>query len=109
MPHRRSAMKRTRADRRARTRAHAKLVRDRDRLARLEPGGSPERPIAIVSPAQVDVMAAARPCPLCDGPLRLEAHVASTSGGLRRRVAHVACTACGTRREIYFALREILQ
>ncbi len=101
-------MKRTRSDRRAQTRVHAKLVRDRERLARLAPGGSPERPIAIVSPAQVDVMAAARPCPLCDGPLRLEAHVASTSGGLRRRVAHVVCTACGSRRAVYFELREVL-
>jgi len=97
-----------RAARRARARGHTKLVRDLERLARLAPGGSPERAIALESPAQVEVSAAARPCPLCGGPLRVDAHTASTSGGLRRRVAHVACTACGIRRALYFVLPERL-
>jgi hypothetical protein len=79
-------------------------VRDLDGLARLEQGGSPERPIEIASPAQVDVMAGARACPLCGGPLRLEEHAARTLGGTRLRVARVACTACGKRRSIYFRL-----
>jgi len=95
-----------RAARRARARTQGKLVRDLERLARLAPGGSPERPVALESPAQVEVVAAARPCPLCGGSLRVDTHTASTSGGLRRRVAQVACTACGIRRALYFVLRE---
>jgi hypothetical protein len=94
----------TRALRRARGRAHEKLVRDLERLARLEPGGAPDHPIDVVSPAQVDVMAEARPCPLCQGSLRLLEHTAATVDGVRLRVAHLACTACGVRRQMYFRL-----
>jgi hypothetical protein len=92
--------------RRARARVHEKLVRDLERLARLEPGGSPERPLPIDSPAVIDVRAVAKPCPLCDGPLRLEDHGAAEIAGARLRVATVACTQCGTRRSLYFRLGE---
>ncbi len=95
-----------RALRRAREREHQKLARDLDRLAHLEPGGSPERPIEIVSPAQVEVMALARPCPLCGGSQRLEEHAAVTLGEARRRIARMVCAVCGTRRAIYFSLIE---
>jgi hypothetical protein len=93
-----------RAARRLRGRAHAALVRDLERLARLQPGGTPERPLEIDSPARVEVIAASGACPLCEGPLRLAAHTAETVHGVRLRVAHVACTACGTGRALYFRL-----
>lgn len=96
--------KRGRGERRLRARAHERLVRDLERLARREPGGAPDRPIAIDSPAVVEVRALARACPLCGGSLRLEAHTAETIDGARLRVAAVACTTCGTRRSIYFRL-----
>ena len=92
--------------RRARGRAAEKLARDRERLAQLEPGGAADRPIDVASPAQVDVIAEARPCPLCEGPLRLREHAAVTVDGVRLRAAHVACTACGIRRQMYFRLSE---
>jgi hypothetical protein len=95
-----------RGGRRARGRVHEKLVRDLERLARLEPGGSPQRPLAIDSPAVVELRAVAKPCPLCDGPLRLEDHAAAEIDGVRLRVATVACTQCGTRRSLYFRLGE---
>ena len=95
-----------RALRRARGRAQEKLARDRERLARLETGGAADRPIDVVSPAQVDVIAEARPCPLCEGPLHLREHTAATVDGVRLRVAHLACTACGIRRQMYFRLSE---
>ena len=79
-------------------------MRDLDRLAAVEQGGSPERPIAIDSPALVDVRAVAKPCVLCEGPLRLEEHAAEEIDGVRLRVASVACTQCGTQRSIYFRL-----
>jgi len=81
-------------------------VRDRERLARLEPGGAPARPLPIDSPVLVELRAVARPCPLCGGALRLDGHAAARVDGVRLRVATVACTMCGTRREIYFRLVE---
>jgi hypothetical protein len=98
--------KRERGVRRERARLHENLVRDLERLARLEPGGSPDRPIVIDSPAVVDVRALAKPCPLCAGPLRLEEHAATEIDGVRLRVAAVACTQCATRRSLYFRLQE---
>lgn len=92
--------------RRLRAREQEKLVHDLERLARLEPGGSPERPIVIDSPAIVDVRAEGKDCPLCGGSLKLEEHAAETFDGARLRVARVACTTCGVKREIYFRLDE---
>jgi cytosine/adenosine deaminase-related metal-dependent hydrolase len=81
-------------------------VRDLERLARLAPGGAPERAIAVDTPPLVDLTAVARPCPLCAGSLRLDEHAAETIDGARLRVAHVTCTSCGIARAIYFRLRE---
>jgi hypothetical protein len=92
--------------RRARARAHEQLVRDIERLAQLEPGGSPGRPLPVASPAVVDVVAAAKPCPLCGGALRLDAHEAEKVDGVRLRVARVTCATCGTRRAFYFSLSQ---
>jgi hypothetical protein len=99
-----AAGKKRRTARRRRDRLHEKLARDLDRLARLEPGGAPERPLPIASPAVVDVLAVAKPCPLCGGPLRLEDHAAVEIDGTRLRVASVACTLCRARRALYFRL-----
>jgi hypothetical protein len=93
-----------RALRRARSRTHATLVRDLERLAQLAPGGSPGRPIDIASPAQLEPIALATACPLCNGSLRLEEHVAETVDGVRLRVAAVNCVQCGVRRRLYFRL-----
>jgi hypothetical protein len=79
-------------------------VRDLERLAALEPGGTPDHPIEVDTPAVIDVMAEQKPCPLCEGALRLLEHAAETIDGERLRVAHVTCTSCGIPREIYFRL-----
>jgi hypothetical protein len=97
-----------RGERRLRARAHEQLVRDLERLARLAPGGAPDRPRPIDSPALVDVIATATPCPLCEGVFRLDQHASETRDGVRLRVARVACTACGVRRELWFRLAETL-
>jgi hypothetical protein len=94
--------------RRERGRLHEKLVRDLEALARLEPGGAPDRPLLVDSPVVVDLRAVAKPCPLCEGPLRLEEHAATEIDGARLRVATVACTQCGARRSLYFRLDESL-
>ncbi|TMA52567.1 MAG: hypothetical protein E6J75_16665 [Deltaproteobacteria bacterium] len=90
--------------RRQRAREQARLVRDQERLARLQPGGAPERPLQVESPAQVDVVATASPCPLCGGTLRLEEHAAERVGGVSLRVARLRCTRCGISRSRYFRL-----
>ena len=88
--------------------AQRQHVRDLERLARLAPGGAPDRPIAVDTPPLVDVMAEARPCPLCEGSLRLNEHTAEIIDGERLRVARVTCTRCGIARAIYFRLAGIL-
>ena len=97
-----------RRTRRARARAQTKLVRDQERLARLQPGGEPGRPLTVDSPAQIEIIAAASPCPLCGGTLRLDEHAAETAGTVRLRVARLTCTACRTPRDIWFRLAAAL-
>jgi hypothetical protein len=97
---------RKRTQRRAADRAGKKLVADLERLASLAPGGAPDRPILVTSPAEVEVLARATPCPVCEGELRPVEHTAETIGGARLRVAKTVCAACGRRREIYFQLKQ---
>jgi hypothetical protein len=98
--------RRSRRERRAQARERAELVRDLEKLARLEPGGGPDRPLVVESPAQVEVMATSRPCPLCQGALRLVEHAAETIDRARLRIARLTCTACGVPRARYFRLDE---
>jgi hypothetical protein len=93
-----------RAARRAQSRTDAKLLRDLERLAQLQPGGSPAHPLELSSASQVEVRARATPCPLCEGPLRLEEHAAEVHGAARLRVARMVCGRCGARRTLYFRL-----
>jgi hypothetical protein len=93
---------------RARRRAQQEHVRDLERLARLAPGGAPDRPLDVDTPPLVDVIAGTTHCPLCEGEFRLDEHAAETIDGARLRVARVTCKRCGIAREIYFRLRETL-
>jgi DNA-directed RNA polymerase subunit RPC12/RpoP len=93
-----------RAVRREAERSALKLARDRERLAALEAGGSPERPIELASASQVEGTARSTPCARCGGEVRVEEHLAETIGGARLRVVHVACPACGYKRPMYFRL-----
>ncbi|MEZ4297078.1 MAG: hypothetical protein R3B70_19085 [Polyangiaceae bacterium] len=95
---------RKRSARRAGDRAQEKLSRDLEKLAKAAPGGSPERPIVVSSPSEVEVHAAGMPCPICQSGVRVEEHRAETIGGIRLRVAAVACSFCRARREVYFQL-----
>jgi hypothetical protein len=89
-----------RAERRELARQAVKDAKDRERLARLAPGGTPERPIEVVSASLVDVQARSMRCPLCSGTLRLDEHAAER--GLR--VARVTCTMCLAPRAIWFRI-----
>jgi len=95
---------RSRARRRETERAGRALARDLERLAALEPGGAPERPVSVGSPAQIEVIAAHRPCPLCRGTLHVAEHAATSHAGVRLRVVRARCTRCGVQRSIWFTL-----
>ena len=97
---------RSRAPKRSSAIAARRLARDRARLARIAEGGTPERPIVVESPAEVEVVAAA-PCPLCDAAVRVVAHDAVTAGGERLRVARTVCSSCRAERSVFFALRPV--
>jgi hypothetical protein len=93
-----------RAERRAQARLATKDIRDRERLATLEPGGSPDRPIEIVSASLVEPKARDLPCVICGGAVHLDDHTARTIDGLALRLAHVRCPSCSYARAIYFLI-----
>jgi len=96
--------KRNRTLRRAEDRAQQKLAGDLEKLALLAPGGSPDRALTITSPSEVEVLARARRCPICQGELRLDEHAAETVAGVRLRIARMVCAVCRRKRAIYFQL-----
>ncbi len=94
----------SRSERRAGERAARKDLRDRARLAELEPGGAPQRPLAVSTASLVEPTARGLRCPLCEGALQLEEHAAETVGGVSLRVARTRCVRCGAPRAIWFRI-----
>jgi hypothetical protein len=82
-----------------------RLHGEREQLARVVEGGTPARPIDVESPVEVDAIAAATPCPICDRSQTLLSHDAVVIDGERLRLARVACVWCRKERSIYFRLR----
>ena len=99
---------RARTERRVRERAARELVRDRQRLAALSPGGAPARPIAVPSAAVIPLRARATPCPLCDGALRIEHERAGMHEGRLLHAAEVSCGRCGVARTLWFEVAPAL-
>jgi hypothetical protein len=93
-----------RNERRAAARDADKLARDREKLARLEPGGAPERPVDVESASQIEPHALAMRCLRCDGANRLVEHAAETVDGARLRAARMACARCGAPRTLWFRI-----
>ena len=77
-----------------------KLVRDREKLAALSPGGSPDHPIQVESTAVIEVRAGAMPCHQCESEVRVGEH--RVEDGLR--VVAISCTRCAAKRELWFRL-----
>jgi hypothetical protein len=95
------------AERRKAERAAAKLVRAKERLAELEPGGSPARAIAVESASVVEAHARSLHCHQCGGAVRVDEHLAIDRGGERLREARVVCATCGARRSLYFMIARL--
>lgn len=97
-----------RAARRAAARADDKLARARERLAALEAGASPDRPIEVPTASVVEPTARSMPCPRCGAARRVDEHAAVVVGDRRLRVARVHCPACGASGQIWFRLGTVL-
>lgn len=94
-----AAKKRARTERRQLDRDVAKLIEAREKLARLEAGGEPSRPIEVPSASVVETRALdARRCLACEGALRVHEHRAARD----LREVELACKQCGRRRILWF-------
>ncbi|GAB4215462.1 MAG: hypothetical protein OHK0013_41070 [Sandaracinaceae bacterium] len=94
--------KRPRTARREAERALQKLADARAKLARMQPGGDPARPIEVVSASVIESRAESLPCARCEGALRVHEHrVASGPCGTLREV-ELRCKRCGTPRVLWF-------
>jgi uncharacterized C2H2 Zn-finger protein len=85
-----------------------KLMRERERLFLLTPGGSAERPLTVESASVVDTRARSLRCPRCDGEHELLEHKAVMVAGERLREALLRCRRCGSGRSLFFRLEERL-
>ena len=101
MLHPGAVIRRKRTEQRERARAMRKLVRDREKLAALSPGGSEQRPIHVTSAAVVEVRVRHLTCPQCDGEYRILEHRAPASG---LRSVDVTCQICGVPRTLWFRI-----
>jgi predicted Zn finger-like uncharacterized protein len=81
--------------------AARQLVRDRERLAALSPGGSADHPIAVGSAAVVETRTHATPCVQCEGEYRIVEHRSEGSG---LRAVEVRCQRCGVARTLWFRI-----
>lgn len=100
--------KKDRPGQRKQARSLAKLLREREALAKQAAGGAPDRPIVLESASQVEPRAETIGCARCDAEVRVTAHEATVSDGIPLRVARVQCKACGAERPIWFRLRSAL-
>ena len=98
--------KRARTERREAARAAEKIARQRQKLAALEPGGAPDRPIDVATASVIEPQARAMACSRCgaEGAARIAEHEARAIGERRLRVVVVSCARCGSERPVYFRI-----
>ena len=90
-----------RTERRARERAARELVRDREKLANLSPGGAPERAIEVESAAVIEGRVRSMPCAQCEGVYRVVEHRAEGAG---LRAVDARCERCAAPRTVWFRI-----
>lgn len=96
--------KRLRTRRREAERALRRQVQTRERLANLEPGGSPERPIEVATTSVIETRSMARPCPQCGGSLAMVEHATAQHGEERLRRLSMQCRQCHVPRTLWFRI-----
>jgi hypothetical protein len=98
---------RPRTERRELEREARKLAEARARLARLEAGGTPGRPIDVESASQIEPRALGLACSTCvidRSAMRFDEHEAVQREGERLRIVRMHCGVCGTRRDVWFRI-----
>jgi hypothetical protein len=101
-------VKRAGSEKRIAARSSQKLAGRREKLAILEPGGAPERPIDVTTASVIEPHARALPCVRCgEGGGRTLEHEARVIDGRRLRVVRTACPRCGAQRDVYFRIVEV--
>ncbi len=99
--------KRPRTEKREAARAAEKLASQREKLAALEPGGAPDRPIDVATASVIEPHARSLACLRCGDPgTRVEEHEAREIAGRRLRIVRIGCSQCGARRVLYFRIVE---
>ena len=96
--------KRGRTARREIERAQKKLAQDKEKLARLEPGGSPERPVDVPTASLVELRAEELGCLYCTGSVRSVAHDALSVEGRALRRVRTVCSECEGERVVYLQI-----
>ena len=86
------------------SRADAKLVRAKDRLIDLEPGGTEPHPLDVSTAALIEPKAKSVLCPRCDLPFSLVSHEAHSDGRGRLRETKLRCRQCGFARSLWFRI-----
>src|SRR4051812_12423246 len=97
--------RRPRFFRRKDERAARELVRDKQRLALLEPGGAASHPIDVAASPVIEARLESTPCPLCAGRLRIDEHLAPNAV---LREVRVSCQLCGSKRSLWFRISTAL-
>jgi hypothetical protein len=87
------------------SRSDQKIADARVKLAALQEGGAPERPIVIESASLVEVRAESLLCPRCSERLECKEHLAEEIDGVSLRVARMQCRACAAPRVVYFRIQ----
>jgi hypothetical protein len=100
----RSKKRPERSARRAAERQARDEIDDRLRLAALEEGGAPSRPIEVESASVIEVAAAASACVRCGGRVRVDDHAARSVDGVPLRIVRVRCNTCGHDRVLHYRI-----
>jgi hypothetical protein len=93
---------RTRTIKRQARAANDRAVQAKRKLYDLEPGGSPERPIEVPTPALVEPKSKSLACPRCGELFAVDEHAAHADRNGRLREAKLFCHLCGERRSLWF-------
>jgi len=81
-----------------------KLYEARQKLAELDPGGSPERPLDVSSASVVQARAEAQHCLRCNLPMRCDEHTTFAGPHGLLRLAKLDCRGCGATRDLYLRI-----
>ncbi|HET6583012.1 MAG TPA: hypothetical protein VFG69_06190 [Nannocystaceae bacterium] len=84
--------------------APARLAAELRRLDAAREGGTPERAIVVVSPAQIEPRVEREPCPRCGGSMHVETHEVDTEGGALLRRVLARCGQCGEHTTTWFSV-----